>query len=453
MNHSSIDLIGEVSAYIARSGDRQLSPEVVTKTKHHILDTLAAMISGSQLRPGKLAKQFGEKQLGREESQIICSSVVTTAINAAFVNGIMAHADETDDFIPQHHFHPGSVIVPSALAVAEREEADGMRFLNGVVVGYDIGIRLIQALDREALDKVNRNSHCLGGTFGAAAAASSILQMEDALVRHVLSYAAQQASGLNYWTRDEEHIEKAFLFSGMPARNGVTAALMVQEGFTGLSDSFSGENNLFEISSHSRPEILVEALGGHFAIMDTYMKKYSVGGPIQSALEALSLLMEKYHLGAKDVQNIVIYLPSYASLVSKAKMPDVNLPYIFAVTLIDGTLSFEMAHSYERMHDPEVIDLQKHVKTEENKDLFAPGTLRQAIVEVKTKDGIAVKEHVKNWPGTAENPMTNSDVEKKCRELIAPVLGTDRAQKLIEGIWKLEDISDMRKLRHLMQTR
>jgi 2-methylcitrate dehydratase PrpD len=93
------------------------------------------------------------------------------------------------------------------------------------------------------------------------------------------------------------------------------------------------------------------------------------------------------------------------------------------------------------------------MSVEENKDLFAPGALRQAIVEIRRKEGIAVKEHVKNWPGTAENPMTNSEVEKKCRQLIAPILGIDRAQKLIEGIWKLEDIGNMRKLRHLMQAR
>jgi 2-methylcitrate dehydratase PrpD len=452
MKSSSVSVIGEVSAYIAEGGDKPLPSEVVARAKQHILDSLASMISGSQLKPGKLAKQFAERQLGKEEAQIICSSVLTTAINAALANGMMAHSDETDDFLPKCYFHPGSVIVPAALSIAEREGADGMRFLRGVVVGYDIGSRIIQALGREALEKTGRDSHCLGGTFGAAAAASSILRLEDGLVRYVLSYAAQQSSGLNYWTRDEEHIEKAFLFSGMPARNGVTAALMVHDGFTGLSDPFSGENNLFEITSpHSRPEILVESLGRHFSVMDTYMKKYTVGGPIQSALEALSLLMEKHHLSAKDIQNIDVSLPHAADLVGKAKMPPVNLRYLFAVTLVDGKLTFEMAHSYERMNDPALIDLKERITVEENKDLFEPGALRQAIVEIKTKKGITVKEHVKYWRGTPENPMSNQDVEKKCHDLISPILGSDRAQNLIDIIWNLENVGNMRDLRHLIK--
>ncbi|MFC1967318.1 MmgE/PrpD family protein [Chloroflexota bacterium] len=452
MSNSSVNLIGEVSAYIAESGDKELPTDVVNGAKQRILDSLAAMVSGSQLKPGKLARQFVESQLGKEEAQVVCSSFVTTAINAALANGIMAHADETDDFMPKLWFHPGSVIVPAALSMAEREGADGTSFLRAIVVGYDIGSRIIQALVKESLEKTNRDSHCMAGSFGAAAAACSILRLEDTMVRHALSYAAQQASGLNFWTRDVEHIEKAFLFSGMPARNGITAALMVQGGFTGTSDPFSGESNLFEITSpDAKPDMLVDSLGSRFAIMESYMKKYPVGGPIQAAIEGLSLLMEKHNLGPKDIKTVDVYMPKVV-LVAKAKMPNVNLPYLFAVTLIDGELTFEASHSHERMNDPEVVELGKHIRVEENRDLFEPDALRQAIVEIKTNAGTEVREHVKYWRGTPENPMSNQDVEKKCQDLMSPILGINQAKELIDRIWNLEKVGNIRDLRPLLRT-
>jgi len=451
--NNNVNVISEVSKYIAKSSDMQLPSEVVNKAKQHILDTLAAMISGSQIKPGILAAKFIESQGGKEEAQLFCSPTVTTAINAALANGIMAHADETDDFLPNHWFHPGAVIVPAALSVAEREGADGMSFLKAVIAGYDIGSRIIEALGRKSLEKVNRNTHGIGGTFGAAASACSILRLEDKLVRYALSYAAQQSSGLNYWMRDEDHIEKAFLFSGMPARNGVTAALMIHSGFTGIADPFSGDNNFFEIASpYSKPEILVESLGSHFSIMETYMKKYSVGGPIQAAMEALTNLMGKYKLTALDIQEINVFLPMIGP-VAKAKMPNVSLRYLFAVTLIDGKLTFEMSHSHERMNDPEVIDLESRIHLEENKDMFEPGALRQAIVVIKRKNDVTIKEHVKYWRGTPQNPMSNEDVEEKCFDLISPILGVDRAKSIINKIWHLENVSNMRDLRNLYSSR
>ena len=133
-------IIGKVSAYISKSGHAELPEGVIEKAKHHILDTIAAMVSGSKLKPGLLAKQHAQSQAGVGEAQVVGSSIVTSAINAAFANGMMAHADETDDFNARSKMHPGVAIVPSALATAEREGTDGMGFLKAVVVGYGAGV-------------------------------------------------------------------------------------------------------------------------------------------------------------------------------------------------------------------------------------------------------------------------------------------------------------------------
>ncbi len=451
-NRTESTVIEEVSSYISRGGEGELPAEVIREAKHHILDTLAAMVSGSALKPGQLARKFVETQGGAKEAQVVGSPLISSAINAALANGMMAHADETDDSHAPSGTHPGCAIVPAALSVAEREEVDGMSFLRGVVVGYDIGCRVTQALGTRNLSTMHRSSHSIGSIFGAAAAAASILGLKDELVRYVLSYTAQQTSGVLYWSRDVEHIEKAFVFAGMPARNGVSAAILVKSGFTGVQDPFSGENNFFEaFSPESKPELLVEGLRSHYEVAFTNIKKFSVGSPIQAALDALLILMEKNRFTSKDVKSVIARLPGGgARLVNNRDMPDINLQYILAVALLDGKLTFEAAHSYSRMNDPEVLEMKKLIELQEDPILSAGRPTRQGIVEVTTKDGTQLREHVVNVRGTAENPMTTKEIENKCQELLTPVLGEARTRELIDKISHLERVRNVRQLRPLL---
>ena len=411
-----------------------------------------SIVSGSKFKPGEFAKKYAKSQGGVEEALVAGSPIVTSAVTAALANGMMAHADETDDSNERSLMHPGCAIIPAALAVSERQGADGMGFLKGVVTGYDIGCRMTQTLGVDELNSRHRCTHSIGGTFGAAAAAASIMRLDEKKVGQVLDYAAQQASGLTYYTRDPEHIEKAFVFGGMPARNGATAAVFVHTGFTGVSDPFSGENNFLEAFSLSpKPERLAEGLGSLYEIMFTNIKKFAVGSPIQAPLDAILLLMKKHGFTAKDVESIVVRLPaggtSGRNVVHNRDMPDINLQHILAVALLDGDLTFEAAHSYERMRDPAVLEIRKRVKSLEDPGLDTSKTARQSIVEVTTKKGDTFKEHVIGVRGTAQNPMTTGEIEKKCDELLKPVLGQDRARKLIDTIWNLERVKDVRELR------
>ena len=254
-----------LSAYIAQAGRTRLPPAVVERTKHHILDTIAAMVSGSRLLPGRKGISYVKGLGGTKEACVIGSRIVTTAINAALANGMCAHADETDDSHAPSVMHPGCGIVPAALAVAEREGSNGAAVLRAVALGYDVATRLTMSLNAFKFREDGLSTHSYGPTFGAAAAAGMLVGVNEKKARYLLSYAAQQASGISCWMRDEEHVEKAFDFGGMPARNGVTAATMVAQGFSGVDDVFSGERNFFV--AHGRPadpERLVRGLGEEY---------------------------------------------------------------------------------------------------------------------------------------------------------------------------------------------
>ena len=153
--------------------------------------------------------------------------------------------------------------------------------------------------------------------------------------------------------RDSEHIEKAFDFGGMPARNGVAAATMVAHGFTGVDDVFAGERNFFEAyAPEPDPSQLVEGLGERFEILSTNIKKWSVGSPAQSALDALTCLMESEKPAPDEIAAIQVHLPARsARTVDNAPMPDVNVQHLMAMLLVDGRLTFHSVHDRGRMQD------------------------------------------------------------------------------------------------------
>jgi len=437
-----------LSEYIARARGIELPDNVSLRARHHILDAIAAMVSGSALPPGRLAIRYIQAQGGTPEARVIGSQLLTTAVNAALANGVMAHSDETDDSHAPSSTHPGCAIVPAALAMAEREGADGQTLLRAVVAGYDVGCRVTQALGPSFLSGKGLSSHSIGGTFGAAAAGASLANLNPIEVSYALSYAAQQASGVKSWVQSEDHIEKAFDFAGMPARNGVTAVTLVQAGFTGVADVFQGEQNFLQAYSNDpKAAELVRGLGSDFEIIRANIKKFCVGSAIQAVLDALLQIISEHHVTADDVDYLVARVPENGGrIVNDRNMPNVNLQYILAVAMLDGGLTFAAAHDYQRMKDPRVLAVKARIRLELDPELTHARPRRQGIVEVRTKDGRNLRVHVKSVRGTADNPMSDREVEDKARDLVAPVLGSEKCEKLLALVNNLERVADVREL-------
>jgi 2-methylcitrate dehydratase PrpD len=228
-------LMATLSSYMADAGERALPDEVIEQAKQHILDTFAAMISGSNLSPARAALKFARDYATDATATIAASQMTASPLEAALVNGMLAHSDETDDSNEYSQSHPGCAVIPAALATGEKFGADGMHFLRAVTLGYDIGPRVTISFGAvEFRDNSHKATHAIAGLFGAAAAAGSLAKLTAQQMRWLLDYSAQQSSGIGAWARDTSHIEKSFVFGGMTARSGVTAALVVQSGFTGV---------------------------------------------------------------------------------------------------------------------------------------------------------------------------------------------------------------------------
>ncbi|MGZ8424573.1 MAG: MmgE/PrpD family protein [Candidatus Binatia bacterium] len=434
-------IIDSLVEYMLAARQDPLPAQVIQKGKSHLLDSLAAVVSGSTLKPGKLGLQHAREQGGREECSVLGTNLRTTPIIAAFANGMSGHADETDDSNSQ--LHPGCAIVPAALALAESQNCGGEALLRAVILAYDIGFRFHQAFAPR--------STTFGATFGCATAAGTLAVLDAMQMRYLISYAAQQASGSRAWVGDDDHIEKAFDYAAMPARNGVTAALLIKSGFTGNRDVLEGDQGIIKTYAPCDPVKILAELGQRFTITSCLIKKYPVGSPMMETVDATLAMLAKQPVNADDIGKVIVRIPeSGARTVNNRRMPDVNVQFMVAAILIEGKLTFDMAHDYARFQNPRVLALKEKVQLIADNEMEKSGHRFQGMVEVALRDGRVVREHVIDCRGRPENPMSPEEVEKKAAWLMEPVLGKKNVDQIIDSVRRIESLSSIRDLTKLL---
>src|SRR5467141_2168993 len=453
-------VMDKLSRYMSEASERVLPDEVAEKAKHHILDTLAAMISGSEIRPGRAAIEFARAYGGKEVATVVASNIVCGAIEAALANGVLAHADETDDSHGPSRSHPGVSVIPAALAAGEQFGISGKHFLRAVTLGYDVGTRVTMSMGGPAYQAAtHRSTHGTVAAFAAGAAAGSAASLNAQQMRLLLDYSAQQTSGIGAWSRDAEHMEKAFLFGGKPAAGAVMAATLIHAGWSGVPDIFSGPDNFFEAFAprengviKADPAALTDKLGERYEVARTNIKKWTVGSPIQAPLDALAGFFKQRKFSADDVSKVVVRVANTeARVVDNREMPDICLQHMVAVMLLDKTASFRAAHDKPRMKDPAVLRVRDKVQLIPSDELEKMEPARQAIVEITLNDGTVLSEHVTDVRGTVDNPMTREEVVQKCRDLVEPVLGKANCTNLIDKVIGIEKVTDIRELRSVLQ--
>jgi 2-methylcitrate dehydratase PrpD len=439
------------SDYIADALDQPLPPDVSEIAKVHIVDTFAAILSGSRLPPGQRAIAYSEREGGRAEASLFGTSIVTSASSAALAHGMFAHAAETDDVHTATTTHPGAAVVPAGFAIGERNGLSGSSVLRAITLGYDVCGRHGRAMDLKEMHRsgIAINNH--SQTFGAAAAVAALLKLSPSEVRFALSYAAEQASGVPPFTSDTQHIQKAF-GSGRAAQNGVAAGLMVAAMFTGIEDVFSGASNYFAVYA-PRADLskLTMGLGHQFEIVETSIKTWPTGGPTQAPLSALQSLVRQHALRPEMIHRVVVRLaPLDAGIVDNSIMPNIGVQHLVALMLVDGDVSFHSAHDYGRLADPRILEMRHRIELVKTERMADAVRRWRCEVDLELADGRTLSEEIIAVKGSVEHPMDRASESEKAHALIEPVLGENRTTELLEALWNLDQIEDVRVLRPLI---
>jgi 2-methylcitrate dehydratase PrpD len=395
-----------LSKFILESQSSVIPEETRELAKRHILDTLAAVVACRDLDASVLAQRFVlPLNIGNTAAPVLGSNQRCALLDAILASAMRSHAAEINDYFTRAYVQPGGPVVSSTLCLGEARGLRGEELLRAVIVGYEISCRMPMAVGLRNLQYIGLASHSLGPLWGSAAAVASMIRLSEEKIKHMLSYCTQQTSGHWQWLRDEDHVEKAYVFAGLPAQKGAQAALFAEAGWTGIGDTFTGAPGFFtrkaflNKKSDFKPEKLTEDLGVKSILPKVSYKRYPTGGPTQPAVDAMLTLVKR--IDPKKVASVQIEMPypghdENLDPYRYSTMPALNLPYLMSIILLDGKLDFAMAESRDRMNnDIKVAELKKIVSVVHDPTQEQKPRARSARVTITLKDGTKLQDFVK----------------------------------------------------------
>jgi 2-methylcitrate dehydratase PrpD len=436
-------LTEELADVLVRRTVEDLGSEPRQEAKRLLLDFLGVAIAGSQMSTGRISSRFAVELGGPAEATLAGGGTRVAAVHAAFANAIAAHSIELDDVDEDAYFHYGPPVLSAALAAAEKVHASGPRLLLGVVAGCETMTRLSRALNPSLR---NRGFHTTPtcGVFGATAAAGVLLGLSDSELVSAFGLAGAQASGLMEMYGPS--MQKRFN-PGPAARNGVTAAIMGQAGFTGADTILEGDRGFaVAFAGPFDAELFRKDLGTEIPIPIEY-KPYSCARPIHNAIDAMLELRERGACTA-DLKDITLYRhPLWADyhLIPEPRSfheAQMSLPYSAALAL---TVGQALPEHYARVGqgDDEVMALSRRIHVRADASL-ARGVSVRAVAH--SRDGQEITATVDYPSGSRQRPLTWAQLEAKFHTLCTGILGEHAAQSLAEAARRVDSLDDVSQL-------
>ena len=437
MSHSVSRALAE---RISRFRYRDLPADVVAQAKLYLLDTIGAMLAAAAPRypASRIMMRFVRELGGTRESTLVGQGARASCVDAALANGTLAYYCDIEPLHVGAILHALAVVVPTSLAVAEREESDGRRFLASVVLGVEVATRVSYAFDPVALYDRGFHPSAVAGVFGAAAAAGYLFRLSPERQAVALGLAMQQASGLLAWANDPTEHSRP-LNPGLAARNGTTAACLARLGFGGPPTPFEGKYDAFTaFSGSANPDALADGWGERFHLRDYAYKLYASCAFTHPGLDALLGLARDESLAAAQVERIVLRFPkSGAHMIDDNPLKSHCAQYILPVGLVFGRVIMDDI-LFDRTRHPEVARLRRGMTLVHDPELDASYPARYtSIVELYLSDGRTLTRRVEHARGTRENPLTADEVRDKYARLTAPVVPRARSEAIraaVDGI-------------------
>jgi 2-methylcitrate dehydratase PrpD len=438
-----------------------LSREVVEATKKQVLDLLGVALGGFS-RPGpKELREIVRDWGGKEESTIFGCKQKVPAPNAAHVNATMAHALDYDDVHETAIMHPGVAIIPTCMAVAEQKgNLSGKELITASALGVDMMCRLALATTPGSRP-LNTGWHLttLFGFLGAAGAAGRMLGLSEEKMVNGLGIAYHQCSGNGQCVIDGALTKR--MGPGFSVKGGITAALLAEKGVTGARNCLEGEWGLYNLYHHGNydAKVLTKDLGKYFEGINVAIKPYPCCRGIHPAIDAVLALIKEHPIQAEDVQKIVLSVskghyqllcePEEAKLRPRTPVDaQFSIPWGVATAIVRKQVSLddftEMA-----IKNQEILKVTQKMSVKVDPRLNRSDKIEPTRVEITTKPGKSYTQEVEEPLGSLERPMSFGDCANKFRDC-AKNLDNEKIGKVIELIYNLEKVTDIRKLINLL---
>ncbi|GAB3057464.1 MmgE/PrpD family protein [Salinicoccus sesuvii] len=436
-----------LASYIRSVSYEQLPDDVVEFTKLCILDYFSSAIAGSDTLPIAKIEEIVEELGGAKQATLITGGK-SSVTNAALLNGASSHIVEQDDIHKGSIIHAATVVIPAALAIAERDNLSGKDLITAVVIGYEVCYRIGEAVTPSHYYYWHNTATC--GTFGAAAAVAKLLNLSEEQIVHTLGSAGTQAAGL--WEFIEDGAMSKQLHPGKAAMNGVIAGLLSQKGFTAATRILEGDRGFFEAMSDDYDVSKVaERLGETYKIMENSFKVHASCRHTHHAMDLVSELSRERRLDAEDIESIEIGTYQVAINITNNDNPmtvyqgKFSLQYCtaHAFVLQEGSL---YTFTEENLWNEEIRDVMSKVRiyVDPSKNNTYPNQWG-AIAKVTLKNGKHIELDTDYPKGDPEQPVTKDELLEKFMQLSQKLDQSER-ENISEKILSLEKVEDLKVL-------
>lgn len=434
----------------------RLPAEVINKAKLCLLDFFANVYGSLELDAVSGVVSYIRSLGGPEVATALGCGFKTGIHNAAFLNGTTAEAIEAQDGLRFGGNHPGTAVIPAALAVAEDLGRSGREVIEALVTGYEVAGRIAAAVHpHHTLAGFLPTGTC--GAFGAAAAASKLMGHDAEGMLNALGNAGYLAP-----LSMAEHLMGGYtskiVQGGQAASAGLTAAGLAGAGITGPPYVLEGSHlkgGFTQITTRSEPDLkrIVDQLGEHFSVMDVYLKPYTACRHTHGAAQAALELVAGERFKPQDIETVDVYTYGIASMAvgkgvtagSTFVSAQFSLPYVVSACLIDGEMGPAQLKA-DRISDPVILGLSQKVKVSVDPELTSayPG-VTASRVEIRLKSGQTLVKQVDIPQGDPRNPMTAEAVADKVRRF-APRKDAEALSRVVGLSLELEKVRDIREL-------
>ena len=432
-----------LARYVLETSYPSFPKEVVHQGKRCFLDLLGVALGGAKQPLSKILLKMVKDFGGQPQATILGHGLKTNVMNAALVNGAMAHALDYDDTHSGSLGHPSAPLIPAVLAVAEWKGLSGKSALEAFILGFEVETRIGLGMGMKPYD---RGWHATStfGRFGAAVAAGKLLGLSLEEMKIALGLAGTQAAGLRLVFGT---MTKPF-HPGKCAFDGVLSAILAQRGFTCAPNIIEGKKGYWEVlGDDSNLEPMVKDLGKKYEVLKNTFKPYAACLLTHPTIDAILEMRNKYNLKPEDVEAISCDVGKFCLDSAGQVEPKTGLSgkfstyYCAALALAEGEAGENM-FTDKKVQDPQMVALRKKVKAK-----VVPGYKdTEAKVTITAKGGKKYSAYVNTPKGDPRNPPTDEELENKFRSLAPSVLPQPRVDRLVETIWSLEKLGNVRQL-------
>ena len=412
---------GTLAGFLSDLRRRGVPEAALGAATSRLLDWLGSALAGLATDPGAKLLAYGDAE-PEGGASVIGGKGARSAETAAFVNGALSHIVEMDDVDRGSVLHPGAVVIPAALAVAEIRSKSGRDFLSAIVAGYEVAIRIGEAVGKKHYYFFHNTSTC--GVFGAAAAASWLLDLDEERIVWALGNAGTQASGL--WEFNAEGAMSKHLHAGRAASNGVLAALLAERGFTGPSRILEGERGFFRATApDADPDRVLAGLAGSpkLKIHGVSLKPHASCRHTHAAIDCALELRTRIATAPIDAVEVETYGATLAlcdrPLPATPYEAKFSLQFCVASALLRGDAGLG-AFGEDAIRDATLRELTSKVRARVEPGIESryPGEW-PARVRVRLANGGTVEAETAHPKGDPELPLSSAEIESKFEALAA----------------------------------